>query len=122
LLASVTIAREAVRPDNCKLVPVAAPITGVTNVGDVAKTKAPVPVGEVTPDKYPSSVAVVAEAVTTELPLVVNALEAVTPDKVAPAKVGLEPVAISCGVDRVMVPDPWVTVTWLLVPIIVLYS
>ena len=122
MLASVTIALEAVRPESCKLVPVAAPITGVTSVGDVAKTKAPEPVGVVTPDKYPSSVAVTAEAVTAEPALVTNALEAVTPESVTPAKVGLDPVAMSCGVDNVMVLDPWVTVIWLLVPLIVLYS
>ena len=34
-------------PETLKLVPVAAPITGVTKVGDVAKTTEPVPVASV---------------------------------------------------------------------------
>jgi hypothetical protein len=40
----VATACEAVKPDNCKLVPVAAPISGVTSVGEVDNTTEPVPV------------------------------------------------------------------------------
>jgi hypothetical protein len=47
--ASVAKALEAVKPDNCKLVPVAMPKTGVTNVGDVFSTFEPEPVLVVTP-------------------------------------------------------------------------
>ena len=44
LLPSVNTGKLAVNPDNCKLVPVAAPITGVTKVGLVARTLDPVTV------------------------------------------------------------------------------
>ena len=47
--ASVAKALEAVNPESCKLVPIAAPITGVINVGEVDNTTEPVPVLEVTP-------------------------------------------------------------------------
>lgn len=47
--ASVATACEAVRPDNCKLVPVAAPILGVTNTGEVDNTTEPEPVEVVVP-------------------------------------------------------------------------
>jgi hypothetical protein len=46
---SVAKALDAVKPDNCKLVPVATPKTGVTNVGDVDSTFEPEPVLVVTP-------------------------------------------------------------------------
>ncbi len=54
LLASVTIGRLAVSPLRFSDVPVAAPSTGVTRVGVVANTKAPVPVAPV--DVTPSTV------------------------------------------------------------------
>jgi hypothetical protein len=41
--ASVATACEAVNPDNCKLVPIAAPISGVTSVGETDNTTEPVP-------------------------------------------------------------------------------
>jgi hypothetical protein len=49
LEASVAKALDAVKPDNCKLVPVAAPKTGVINVGEVCLTTAPVPDAVVAP-------------------------------------------------------------------------
>ena len=42
---------------------------------------------------------------------------AFNPLKVSPVNVGDEIRAISCGVDRVMLPDPLVTITWLDVPV-----
>jgi hypothetical protein len=47
--ASVAIACEALRLESCKLVPVAAPSTGVTKVGDVDNTTEPNPVLVVVP-------------------------------------------------------------------------
>ena len=44
LLASVATAEDAVRPESCKEVPVAAPRTGVTKVGEVARAMPPEPV------------------------------------------------------------------------------
>ena len=47
----------------------------------------------------------------TLLPLVVTILLAVSPESVRPAKVGLEPVPMLCGVLNVTEPAPLVTVT-----------
>lgn len=49
--------------------------------------------------------------------LVLDKVIGAVPERIVPAKVGVAPVLISCGSDKVMEPAPLVTLTWLVVPV-----
>ena len=85
------------------------PRAGVTSVGLVARTKAPDPVGAVTPERYPNSVKVVALAASWLEAFVVSAREAVKGVVIVPENVGdaVGAFAFNCVCMELVTPDKY---------------